>query len=112
MANPRFISAAPIGCRAIFCGAWKWSFPSSIPICASAWVQEILPAYLADCVKARVLGSDGVYTRSKVKEGKGSQAQLTFRNLARDAASRRVDPKSKKDEKKLLALVPKPPLAA
>jgi polyphosphate kinase len=87
-------------------------FPVLNPDLRKRVSQEILPAYLADCVKARVLGSDGVYTRSKVKEGKGSQAQLTFRNLAREAASRRVDPKSKKDEKKPLALVPKPPLAA
>jgi polyphosphate kinase len=68
--------------------------------------HEILPTYLADCVKARVLGSDGVYTRVKGENGKGSQAQLTFRNLAREAASRRVDPKSVKD--KALVQVPRP----
>ena len=89
-------------------------FPVLDPDLRKRVSQEILPTYLADCVKARVLGSDGLYTRAKVKEGKGSQAQLTFRNLAREAASRRVDPKaaSKKEEKKLLALVPKPPMAA
>ena len=89
-------------------------FPVLDPDLRKRVSQEILPTYLADCVKARVLGSDGLYTRTKVKEGKGSQAQLTFRNLAREAASRRVDPKAgaKKEEKKLLALVPKPPLAA
>ena len=53
--------------------------------------DEILPTYLADCVKARVLGEDGVYTRTKCETGKNSQAQLTFRNLARKAASHRVD---------------------
>jgi polyphosphate kinase len=53
--------------------------------------DEILPIYLADCVKARVLDADGVYRRAKCAAGKNSQAQLTFRNLARQAASRRVD---------------------
>jgi polyphosphate kinase len=67
------------------------AFPVRDPALRKRVTDEILPAYLADCVKARVLGSDGVYTRSKCAEGKGSQAQLTFRNLAREAASRRVD---------------------
>ena len=58
--------------------------------------NEILPAFLSDCVKARVLGADGVYRRASYEEGKGSQAQLTFRNLAREAASRRVEPKGEK----------------
>jgi polyphosphate kinase len=67
------------------------AFPVRDPGLRKRVTDEILPAYLADCVKARVLGSDGVYTRSKCAEGKGSQAQLTFRNLAREAASRRVE---------------------
>jgi polyphosphate kinase len=53
--------------------------------------DEILPTYLADCVKARVLGSDGVYRRATCATGKNSQSQLTFRNLARKAASRHVE---------------------
>jgi len=54
--------------------------------------DEILPVYLADCGKARVLGSDGVYTRTKCGTGKEtSQAQLTFRNLARKSTPRRLD---------------------
>jgi polyphosphate kinase len=52
----------------------------------------ILPAYLKDTVKARVLGSDGVYQRVKPAPGREpAQAQLTFRNLARKAASHRVE---------------------
>ncbi len=52
----------------------------------------ILPAYLSDCVKARVLGSDGVYTRAVCPKGQEpAQAQLTFRNLARKSASPRID---------------------
>ena len=64
-------------------------------------IEEILPAYLSDCVKARVLGSDGVYTRVVCPPGKEPcQVQLTFRNLARKAASLRVETKPKQDEGK------------
>ncbi len=57
----------------------------------------ILPAYLSDCVKARVLGSDGVYTRAVCPPGKEpAQAQLTFRNLARKAASHSLESKADK----------------
>ncbi len=57
----------------------------------------IIPAYLSDCVKARVLGSDGVYTRAVCPEGKEpAQAQLTFRNLARKAASHSLAAKADK----------------
>ena len=62
--------------------------------------DEIIPAYLSDCVKARVLGSDGVYTRSVCPEGKEpAQAQLTFRNLARKAASPRLEAKTTHEKK-------------
>jgi polyphosphate kinase len=54
----------------------------------------IIPAYLKDCVKARVLGPDGVYTRAICPPGQEpTQVQLHFRNLARQAASRRLEPK-------------------
>lgn len=57
----------------------------------------IIPAYLSDCVKARVLGSDGVYTRSVCPEGsEPAQAQLTFRNLARKSASHSLAAKTEK----------------
>ncbi len=56
--------------------------------------DEILPAYLTDCVKARVLGPDGDYTRAVCPEGgEPRQAQLTFRNLARTSASHRIEAK-------------------
>jgi polyphosphate kinase len=77
-------------------------FPVRDPALRKRVTDEILPTYLADCVKARVLGSDGVYRRSKCEEGKGSQAQLTFRNIARQAASRRVEPKEGRGEIKLV----------
>ena len=57
----------------------------------------IIPAYLSDCVKARVLGSDGVYTRAVCPTGQEpAQAQLTFRNLARKAASHSLEAKADK----------------
>jgi len=67
-------------------------------------INEILPAYLSDCVKARVLGSDGVYTRAVCPSGQEpAQAQFTFRKLAREAASRRVEPKPEHEEKKVIS---------
>ena len=54
----------------------------------------VLPAYLSDCVKSRVLGSDGVYTRVVCPPGQEpTQAQLHFRNLARKAASLSIEAK-------------------
>ena len=68
-------------------------FPVRDPILRKRVTDDILPIYLADCVKARVLGPDGVYRRATCKRGKNSQAQLTFRNRAREAASHRVEKK-------------------
>jgi polyphosphate kinase len=69
-------------------------FPVRDPLLRKRMTEIILPTYLADCVKARVLGPDGVYRRATCDKGKkNSQAQLTFRNRAREAASRRVEKK-------------------
>ena len=47
-------------------------------------IDEILPAFLSDRVKARQLQADGSYVRLKPKKGETpSQAQLFFRNSAR-----------------------------
>ncbi len=63
--------------------------------------DEILPAFLADNVKARVLRTDGTYERRYPAEGEDSQqAQLTFRRLARKAQNAAV------------ATAPAPPPAA
>jgi polyphosphate kinase len=79
-------------------------FPVLDPESRKRIINEIIPAYLSDCVKARVLGSDGVYTRAACRSGKEpAQAQLTFRNLARKAASRRIEAKTEKPEKKAAA---------
>jgi polyphosphate kinase len=76
-------------------------FPVLDPGLRKRVIDEILPAYLSDCVKARVLGSDGVYTRARPPEGQEPcQAQLTFRNLARQAASLRVEAKQAPQEEK------------
>jgi len=75
-------------------------FPVLDPGSSKRIIHEILPAYLSDCVKARVLDSDGIYTRAKAPVGKEpAQAQLTFRKLAREAASRRVEAKPERVEK-------------
>jgi polyphosphate kinase len=84
-------------------------FPVRDPALRKRVTDEILPAYLADCVKARVLGSDGVYTRAKCQDGQEpAQAQLTFRNLAREAAQRRTEPKDPRHENRLTP-VTRPP---
>jgi polyphosphate kinase len=69
-------------------------FPILDPALRKRITDVIIPGYLNDCVKARVLGSDGIYTRSVCPVGKEpTQAQLHFRNLARQSASRRIEPK-------------------
>ena len=53
--------------------------------------DEILPAFLDDNVKARVLRTDGTYERRHPGEGEPTrQAQLTFRQWARKAQSAAV----------------------
>jgi polyphosphate kinase len=69
-------------------------FPINDPGLKKRIIDVIIPAYLSDCVKARVLGPDGVYTRAVCPSGKEpQQAQLHFRNLARQAAQRRLEHK-------------------
>lgn len=79
-------------------------FPVLDPGIRKRIIDIIIPGYLSDCVKARVLGPDGVYSRIVCPPGKEiCQAQLHFRNLARKSASLRVEPKPDK-----LSLVTKP----
>ncbi len=69
----------------------------------------IIPGYLSDCVKARVLGPDGVYTRAVCPPGQEpQQAQLHFRNLARQSASRRIEQKTEGPEERTYQPVKKP----
>jgi polyphosphate kinase len=72
-------------------------FPVLDPGLRKRITDVIIPGYLSDCVKARVLGSDGVYTRAACPPGQEpTQAQLHFRNLARKSASLRVESKTEK----------------
>ncbi len=72
-------------------------FPVLDPGLRKRITDVIIPGYLSDCVKARVLGPDGIYTRAVCPPGKETcQAQLHFRNLARKAASLRVESKTEK----------------
>jgi polyphosphate kinase len=74
-------------------------FPVLDPGLKKRIIDVIIPAYLADCVKARVLGPDGVYTRAVCPPGQEpQQAQLHFRNLARQAAQRRLEHKPSQPE--------------
>ncbi|MGF1655946.1 MAG: polyphosphate kinase 1 [Verrucomicrobiales bacterium] len=51
-------------------------------------IEEILPAYLTDCMKARELKADGTYRRLKPRQGQHpSQAQLYFRQRSREEAN-------------------------
>ena len=60
------------------------AFPIESPALRKDIIQDILPAYLNDRVKARELQFDGSYIRLKPKPGEEhSQAQLYFREQAR-----------------------------
>ena len=61
------------------------AFPVESPRLRDEIIQEILPAFLNDRVKARELQPDGSYLRLKPKPGeKHSQAQLFFRERSRE----------------------------
>ena len=60
------------------------AFPVEDELLRARIIDEILPAFLGDNVKARVLQPDGSYVRRHPDEGEPTQqAQLTFRRLAR-----------------------------
>ncbi|HEX8372471.1 MAG TPA: hypothetical protein VF585_06805, partial [Chthoniobacterales bacterium] len=60
-------------------------FPIEDPVLRSQIIDEMLPAFLSDRIKARELQSDGRYIRLKPIPGeKAGQAQLFFRKQARD----------------------------
>ncbi len=76
------------------------AFPIQDPALRDEIVNETLPTFLSDCVKARELQPDGKYVRLATPEGgTRAQAQLAFRNrarrLARQAAEAQVTPASK-----------------
>jgi polyphosphate kinase len=72
-------------------------FPILDPQIRKRITDVIIPSYLNDCVKARVLGSDGIYQRAACPPGQEPfQVQLHFRNLARKSASRGGETKTEK----------------
>ncbi|MEY2439791.1 MAG: polyphosphate kinase [Verrucomicrobiota bacterium] len=70
------------------------AFPIEDPALKKEIVDEILPAFLNDRVKARELRSDGTYVRLQPREGEtASQAQLFFRQNSRNQARRLAESK-------------------
>ena len=61
--------AAPIGCRATSIVAWRSCSRSKSPPLRKQILQELLPTFLRDNVRARQLQSDGTYVRVKPKRG-------------------------------------------
>ena len=58
-------------------------FPIRDPLLMERIVKEILPAYLADNRKARILGADGIYRRApRPERGKGFSVQQHLMELA------------------------------
>ena len=85
-------------------------FPVLDPALARRIENEILPAYLADCVKSRELLADGTHRRRHPESGKKpTQAQLTFRELARRQQKAQQEAKQ---EGKGFRIVPALPPAA
>jgi polyphosphate kinase len=70
------------------------AFPIEEPALRKEIVNEVLPAFLRDCVKARELQPDGTYVRLHPAEGAAaSQAQLFFRERSRNQPKSIVESK-------------------
>jgi polyphosphate kinase len=68
------------------------AFPIESPLLREEVINEILPRFLTDYVKARELQADGRYIRLKPEEGAPrSQAQLQFREHSRRQAKELAD---------------------
>ncbi len=65
--------------------------------------KEVIPTYLADCVKSRELRPDGTYIRLKSSDSKPAvQAQLTFREMARKQIASMSASHSKQKTRRLI----------
>jgi polyphosphate kinase len=63
------------------------AFPVEDPVLRDEIVNEVLPRFVNDCVKARELQADGTYVRVRCEENKPTtQAQLHFREGSRRVA--------------------------
>lgn len=72
------------------------AFPVEAPELRARIANDVLPAFLSDCVKARELQPDGRYRRLKPAAGaKPKQAQLHFRDAARKEAKLLVETPSR-----------------
>jgi polyphosphate kinase len=84
------------------------AFPVEDPALRKEIIEEILPAFLNDRVKARELRPDGTYTRLHPSEGRpASQAQLFFRQNSRNQTRRLGE--SKKSRSIKLTPIKAPP---
>src|SRR5579863_9744638 len=73
-------------------------FPLKDPLLKERITREILPAYLGDTKKARVLGTDGLYTslRGKRGGGKGLSVQEELMRLASPAVNGSANSRSRR----------------
>jgi polyphosphate kinase len=63
------------------------AFPLEEPALRDELINQILPRFVHDCVKARELQADGTYLRVQPADGKDrTQAQLYFRESSRRQA--------------------------
>jgi polyphosphate kinase len=84
------------------------AFPIEDPASRKGIIEEVLPAFLNDRVKARELQADGTYVRLHPSEGQpASQAQLFFRENSRNQAKRLAE--SKKSRSIKLVPIKAPP---
>jgi polyphosphate kinase len=81
------------------------AFPIEDAALRDELVNEVLPSYLNDHVKARELRPDGTYVRLKPQEGeKPSQAQLHFRERSRRQARSQSEPRARSAAEKLVPI--------
>jgi polyphosphate kinase len=72
-------------------------FPLKDALLKERIVKEILPAYLGDTRKARVLGSDGLYTPLRLRRsGKGSSVQDELMKLASGSVNGSADSRGRR----------------
>ena len=70
------------------------AFPIEDPGLRKQLIQEVLPAFLNDRIKARQLQPDGTYIRlHPEKDQAASQAQLFFRQISRNQAKHLAETK-------------------
>ena len=83
-------------------------FPIDDPVIRHEMIDDVLPTYLRDRVKARELQADGTYVRMSLEEGaRRSQAQLHFRNRARTQAKTLADSQAAPAVKLMPITIPK-----